>query len=129
MRRIDSYIIEKLHLNKDISIKSDVYEKICKILQVEANHNLGQDVKKWLTDNNIKDVDVYCDKQYAEKYFEENPSLKELVEILSDEDSNDYAKKYKGGNSLFDNGHVFMYTGEDYLSVYRRFGNLYFIAA
>jgi hypothetical protein len=67
MNNINNYILEKLHLNKDIEVSSDNLLKdildFCNIKTPkysEKNYNIIKDaIEKWIDDNGVSVVDMY----------------------------------------------------------------------
>jgi len=63
MKGIDSYIIEKLHLNKDIQVNKsneEILELICKTASLDKDdNNIYNALNNWLQDNNVSLVKIY----------------------------------------------------------------------
>ena len=66
MKGINKYIIEKLHLNKDIKTSDDSENAIIKLIyditlfdEDEITDELNNALKKWISDYNVTSVDVY----------------------------------------------------------------------
>ena len=71
MKELNTYIIEKLHLNKDTLGESEsVYEKICNstgLSRSKYNFRAEETIKNWIEDNNIKDVNFFVKGKILDK--------------------------------------------------------------
>ena len=74
IKGIDSYITEKLHLDKDIKVKnSEPFSYICSIFNDDTKYSEAKEViKSWIDKNEIKNVVGLVwpkNKKYFSKYF------------------------------------------------------------
>ncbi len=68
MKKINSYIIEKLKLNKDTKSES-ILEQIIQICGFERGKedNVIDIINKWVSDNKIEEIKVYMDQKIYSK--------------------------------------------------------------
>jgi len=81
MKELNNYIIEKLHLNKDIKVKSDkefegnpteLANKIMSVNGYAVNDKESKEIfTKWIKDNHILSISFYIEKKYF-KWLEDN---------------------------------------------------------
>jgi len=105
MKELNTYIIEKLHLNKDTLGESEsVYEKICNstgLSRSKYNFEAERVIKNWIENNNIKDVNFFVKGNLLEKipkayqqYYNNNPKYYNWLSSILFNDL---------GNILYDN--------------------------
>jgi hypothetical protein len=63
MITINNYILEKLHLNKDIKT-NNIFKSVDEIINVFKIKSFGatEIIKRWIVDNKISEVIIYYDK-------------------------------------------------------------------
>ena len=126
MRKIDTYIIEKLKIDKDTKIdkhlseeNTEVLMQISAILNSVHGYPLYEAVKEWIRVNNIKKVTVYLSKNYLDllerrrlqdKYKKDIFVLdKDLVELY------DNIKKENKLKEILNNDFIRVYESDKYL--------------
>ena len=63
MKDFNSYIIEKLKINKDTKVNDDLSDFIMSIVQYDTEDNAVLNaIKKWIKDNDVELVSVYINK-------------------------------------------------------------------
>jgi len=64
MITINNYILEKLHLNKDIKVNNNIFKSVDEIINVFKIKSYGakEIIKRWIIDNKISEVIIYYDK-------------------------------------------------------------------
>ena len=91
MRHINKYIIEKLHINKDIKI-NNIFKSVDEIINVFNIKSYGakEIIKRWIADNKISEVIIYYDKSSGiidteyntTKMIQDNKKVDEYLELL-----------------------------------------------
>ena len=97
MINLNKYIIEKLHLNKDIKIKDDkIYDgnptelanKIMFVSGYSVNDKESEEIfTKWIEDNHILSISFYIKKEYYD-WLKENEIDEKIINsyIVDDEE-------------------------------------------
>ena len=88
MNNLSTYIIEKLHLNKDISIFKSV-DEIIDVFKIKS-FGASELIRRWIVDNKISEVIIYYDKssdiiddEYnTEKMIYDNNKVDEYLKLL-----------------------------------------------
>jgi len=62
MKKINLYITEKLHLNKDIEVWGNTTNDIIDTLNL-SKYEHKECIKRWVNDNNIEVITIYCDNE------------------------------------------------------------------
>lgn len=137
MKTINTYIIEKLKVDKNVrNVESEDIKKVLSematVMDIDPNDKHNEKfniVKEWVYKYNVDDIDVYCDKKYYEYYLKDIVDLdRYFISILKTiDESLDYAHKYLKGEEKYNNGIIHIYAEPDYLSIQRKHGNIYFI--
>ena len=91
MNNLSTYIIEKLHLNKDIKVNS-TFKNADEIIDVFKIKSFGASelIRRWIVDNKISEVIIYYDKssdiiddEYnTEKMIYDNNKVDEYLKLL-----------------------------------------------
>ena len=91
MNNLSTYIIEKLHLNKDIKVNS-IFKSVDEIIDVFKikSFGAGELIRRWIVDNKISEVIIYYDKssdiiddEYnTEKMIYDNNKVDEYLKLL-----------------------------------------------
>ena len=91
MNNLSTYIIEKLHLNKDVKVNSTFKnaDEIIDVFKIKS-FGAGDLIKRWMVDNKISEVIIYYDKssdiiddEYnTEKMIYDNNKVDEYLELL-----------------------------------------------
>ena len=69
MKQINNYILEKLHLNKDIDSKNQLSndaQKLISYYETINNDDLSS-VKDWFSENNVESFIIYCQDRFINK--------------------------------------------------------------
>ena len=88
MKQLNSFIFEKLKLNKDIKLgKSTLINKISNYwgLDIEDDKDIVDSIEKWINDNNVNNIYPVADVE----------SLKEASDFLEDSIINEYNTDHK----------------------------------
>ena len=88
MNNLSTYIVEKLHLNKDISIFKSV-DEIIDVFKIKS-FGASELIRRWIVDNKISEVIIYYDKssdiiddEYnTEKMIYDNNKVDEYLKLL-----------------------------------------------
>ena len=91
MITINNYILEKLHLNKDIKT-NNIFNSVDEIINVFKIKSFGatEIIKRWIVDNKISEVIIYYDKssdivddEYnTTKMIYDNNKVNEYLELI-----------------------------------------------
>ena len=91
MITINNYILEKLHLNKDIKT-NNIFKSVDEIINVFKIKSFGatEIIKRWIVDNKISEVIIYYDKssdivddEYnTTKMIYDNNKVNEYLELI-----------------------------------------------
>ena len=112
MKDFNSYIIEKLKINKDTKIaKGDLANFIMSIIQYDTkNNDVMKEIEKWIKETDVELVSVYCNKS--------NSDSKEYIKSLDTEIRNkiklinlaEYVKEIKKFFPVKDNDKYIKYS-------------------
>ena len=91
MKQINNYILEKLHLNKDIKL-NNIFKGVDEIIDVFKIKSFGakEIIKRWIVDNKISEILIYydcksniVDDEYnTTKMIYDNNKVNEYLELL-----------------------------------------------
>ena len=100
MRELNTYILEKLHLNKDLkdnnyNIDEKLASEITYMLDLEDNSKEYDVILKWIKENNITNVIGYIKDDYDFTIFTED------INIMNQSKINELRKYYKFDDKYF----------------------------
>lgn len=123
MINLHNYIIEKLHLNKDIKL-SNVLDKIEYLSGLNGSRKELTDViKDWIDDNGVSDVSVYMptdNKDILQEYDVKDELINEIIfddkvikELKEKEIIQSLYKNVNDTTSISGNEYILVITGPD----------------
>jgi hypothetical protein len=125
MKQINNYIIEKLHLNKDIKTNKQVsedFEKLISLIEKSTDKIKKVDIiYDWFIDNNIDTFNIYFTKYNMEqfksetKYTSSNLTNNSPILEVSNDTYNKYCEAVVGKN-IKNIDELKIYDASDYVS-------------
>lgn len=123
MINLHNYIIEKLHLNKDIKL-SNILDKIEYLSGLNGSRKELTDViKDWIDDNGVSDVSVYMptdNKDILQEYDVKDELINEIIfddkvikELKEKEIIQSLYKNVNDTTSISGNEYILVITGPD----------------
>lgn len=96
MIHLSNYILEKLHISKELDSSSTLVERILEISKYSEHNWVRELVEEWVKSNNVTDVDYYCNYDFKKRKVQfnltdvnveyNNEKCKDLEEQLENED-------------------------------------------
>jgi len=117
MKKIDNYILEKLHLNKNLKISSELYNKVCKVLIYE-NPKFRETIERYIDKRPyLKNFDVYLNEEDYKETKKQVKDLDELFDCYCNYPYIDKAKKLFINTIFFEKGLEIMALEKDGLLI------------